>query len=210
MSKQPAVSPSDVFINVPFDSKHDRLFLALIAGLVALGLNPRCVLEVPPSTDRLRRLYTLVRACPFSIHDLSRVQLSPGPFRVPRFNMPFELGLAAAIAFEDGANHQWRALECVPFRLNQSLSDIGGYDHSVHSGTVEGTMEVLLDIFGNAKRLPLRDLNDLLWVYRRVRAFRATLRSSAYRANAFRKIVVAARLLVEERRTSARYANLRD
>ena len=95
-----AVSPSDVFVNVPFDSQHETLFLALIAGLVALGLNPRCVLEVPPSTDRLRRLYNLVRACPFSIHDLSRVQLSSRPFRVPRFNMPFELGLAAAIAFE--------------------------------------------------------------------------------------------------------------
>ena len=201
MPKQPAISPSDVFINVPFDPPHERLFLALIAGLVALGLNPRCVLEVPPSTDRLRRLYKLVRACPFSIHDLSRVQLSAGPFRVPRFNMPFELGLAAAIAFEDGANHQWRALECVPFRLNQSLSDIGGYDHSVHSGTVEGTMEVLLDIFGNAKRLPLSDLGDLMWTYRRVREFRGTIRSNVYRANAFRKVVVAARFFVEQRRT---------
>jgi len=188
-----------VFVNVPFDSRHEKLFLALIAGLVALGLNPRCVLEVPPSTDRLRRLYKLVRACPFSIHDLSRVQLSSRPFRVPRFNMPFELGLAAAIAFDEHATHQWRALERVPYRLNQSLSDIGGYDHSIHSGTIEGTMEVLLDIFGNAKGLPLSEPDDLIWVYRRVREFRATLRSSVYRANAFRKIVVAARLFVEQR-----------
>jgi hypothetical protein len=65
LPKRPVVSPSDVFINLPFDLRHERLFLALIAGLVALGLNPRCVLEVPPSTDRLRRLYSLVRACPF-------------------------------------------------------------------------------------------------------------------------------------------------
>ena len=114
--------------------------------------------------------------------------------------MPFELGLAAAIAFEDGANHQWRALECVPFRLNQSLSDIGGYDCSIHSGTIVGTMEVVLDIFGNAKSLPLSDLDDLMWVYRQIREFRHTLRSSVYRANAFRKLVVAARLFVEQRR----------
>ncbi len=192
-----------MFINLPFDLQHERLFLALIAGLVALGLNPRCVLEVPPSTDRLRRLYSLVRACPFSIHDLSRVQLSAGPFRVPRFNMPFELGLAAAIAFEEGVTHQWRALECVPFRLNQSLSDIDGYDHSIHSGTVEGTMDALLDIFVNAKSRPLSELDDLMWVYRRVREFRATLRSSVYRANAFRKIVVAARLFAEHRAIEA-------
>jgi hypothetical protein len=32
---------------------------------------------------------------------------------VPRFNTPFELGLAAAIAFEGGVTHQWRALERV-------------------------------------------------------------------------------------------------
>ena len=192
-----------MFINVPFDSQHERLFLALIAGLVALGLNPRCVLEVPPSTDRLRRLCSLIRACPFSIHDLSQIQLSPGPFRVPRFNMPFELGLAAAIAFEDGVTHQWRALECVPFRLNQSLSDIDGYDHSIHAGTVEGTMDVLLDIFGNAKNRPLSEPEDLMWVYRRVREFRATLRSSIYRANAFRRIVATARLFAEARAIEA-------
>jgi hypothetical protein len=203
LPKRPVVSPSDVFINVPFDSQHERLFLALIAGLVALGLNPRCVLEVPPSTDRLRRLCSLIRACPFSIHDLSQIQLSPGPFRVPRFNMPFELGLAAAIAFEDGVTHQWRALERVPFRLNQSLSDIGGYDHSIHSGTIEGTMDVLLDIFGNAKSLSLSEVDDLMWVYRRVREFRATLRSSIYRANAFRKIVATARLFAEVRAIEA-------
>ena len=113
--------------------------------------------------------------------------------------MPFELGLAAAIAFEDGVTHQWRALERVPFRLNQSLSDIGGYDHSIHSGTVEGTMDVLLDIFGNAKSLSLSEPEDLMWVYRRVREFRATLRSSIYRANAFRKIVATARLFAEVR-----------
>jgi len=188
-----------VFINVPFDPQHEKLFLALISGLVGLGLNPRCVLEVPATRDRLRRIYKLVRACPFSLHDLSRVQVSGSPFRVPRFNMPFELGLAAAIALEDGSSHQWRALECVPFRLNQSLSDLGGYDHSIHSGTIKGTIEVLLDIFGNARGLPLSEIDDLMWVYRRVREFRGRLPSGVYRANAFRKLVVAARAFTEAR-----------
>jgi hypothetical protein len=83
-------APSDVFINVPFDAKYENTFLALIASLVGLGLNPRCVLEVPPGIDRLRRLYSLILSCPFSLHDLSRGQVGrTGPFRVPRFNMPF-------------------------------------------------------------------------------------------------------------------------
>jgi len=50
LAKRPAIAPSDVFINVPFDPQHEKLFLALFAGLVGLGLNPRSVLEVPPGS----------------------------------------------------------------------------------------------------------------------------------------------------------------
>ena len=67
-------------------------------------------------------------------------------------------------------------------------------------------MQVLLDIFGNAKGLPLGEPDDLIWVYWRVRDFRATLRSSVYRANAFRKIVVAARLFTNNALWNSRAA----
>ncbi len=85
----------DVFINVPFDTKYERLYLALVTGVVGLGLTPRCVVEVPHDRHRLERILALIGSCPFSIHDLSRVQLATTKkgFRVPRFNMPFELGL---------------------------------------------------------------------------------------------------------------------
>ena len=90
----------DVFLNVPFDRRYESLYLALIAGLSGLGLTPRCVLEVPAGArNRLERLFALLRSCGASIHDLSRVELSPDAPRCPRFNMPFELGLAAALAF---------------------------------------------------------------------------------------------------------------
>jgi len=109
------LAPSDVFINVPFDSQYEPLFLALIAGLVSLGLNPRSVVQIGGSTDRLRRLLEIIQECPFSIHDLSRVQASGrGSFRVPRFNMPFELGLAAAVSMTaSGTARQWRVIESV-------------------------------------------------------------------------------------------------
>jgi hypothetical protein len=88
----------DVFINVPFDSRYEPLYLALITGLVGLGLKSRCVVELSHERHRLERILDLIAACPFSIHDLSRVQLAATMrgFRVPRFNMPFELGLAVA------------------------------------------------------------------------------------------------------------------
>jgi hypothetical protein len=54
------LAPSDVFINVPFDTRYEALFLALIAGLVSLGLNPRSVVQIGASTDRLRRLVEII------------------------------------------------------------------------------------------------------------------------------------------------------
>src|ERR1035441_2238158 len=78
-----------VFLNTPFDKPYERLFVALIGVLVALGRIPRCVLEIPEmGNGRQARILDLMQSCSFSIHDLSRVGLPV------RFNMPFELELA--------------------------------------------------------------------------------------------------------------------
>ena len=91
-SKQNADRRS-VFLNVPFDESYERLFVALIVSLIAIGRKPRCVLELPEQGQgRLARLIGLIGLCPVSIHDLSRVGLPV------RFNMPFELGMAVALA----------------------------------------------------------------------------------------------------------------
>src|SRR5438132_838642 len=73
-----------VFLNVPFDEDYERLFVALISALVALGRIPHCVLELPETGQgRLLRILQLISSCPVSIHDLSRAELPA------RFNMPF-------------------------------------------------------------------------------------------------------------------------
>jgi len=92
MSPARSVKRTKVFLNLPFDAQHEKIYLALIAGLSALGLTPRCVLEIQPTSARLTRLLRLISSCEYSIHDLSRVQLSPTAPRCPRFNMPFEIG----------------------------------------------------------------------------------------------------------------------
>src|SRR3989442_7239355 len=79
------------FLNVPYDDEYEHLYVALVAGLVAFGLNPRATLELPGPERRLSRILRLLKSCRYSFHDLSRVQLSHG---APRFNMPFELGVA--------------------------------------------------------------------------------------------------------------------
>jgi hypothetical protein len=119
----------DVFLNVPFDDNYRRLFVALVTGILAHGGTPRCVLELPASRDRLTRLRKLVKQCLISFHDLSRVQTTrTNHGLVPRFNMPFELGLSVM------AGGRFFVLEERPHRFQVSLSDLNGYDPLIHNG----------------------------------------------------------------------------
>jgi hypothetical protein len=79
-----------VFINVPYDRAFEDLYIAYVVGLTRLGLKVNAAISVPHQ-GRLTAIIELIEASNFSIHDLSRVELSRG---VPRFNMPVELGLA--------------------------------------------------------------------------------------------------------------------
>jgi hypothetical protein len=126
-----------VFINCPFDEEFEPLFLAYIAGLVTLGLLPVTVCDLPAST-RLDRLCGLIDSCASSIHDLSRVQLSGARTPVPRFNMPFELGLSVRTR-----RHSWFLFESRPHRLQRSLSDLAGCDAYIHDDKPRGVLREL-------------------------------------------------------------------
>lgn len=146
------VFEKNVFLNVPFDPGYQSLFIAIIAGLTALGREPHCVLEVPSSgQNRLDRIYSLIASCESSIHDLSWVSLS-GRFRLPRFNMPFELGMAFALSRQ--RSHKFFVLERHAYRLQASLSDLNGLDPHVHGGTQAGVLRCLLDCFGTPAGVP--------------------------------------------------------
>src|SRR3954452_22532879 len=146
------VDGQSVFLNVPFDADYAPLFLALIAGLTALGRTPRCVLEVPSGgRNRLERIFGLLESCGASIHDLSRITLSE-PQDVPRFNMPFELGMAYALTRK--VSHDFFVLEEKPFRLQMSLSDLNGHDPHIHDSTPSGILRCLLDCLGTPSGAP--------------------------------------------------------
>ena len=72
------------FLNFPFRPAHQRIAIALIAGLAALGIDPRIVPQDPRSDYRLKKLKALILQSRFSFHDLSYVH---------GLNMAFELGL---------------------------------------------------------------------------------------------------------------------
>jgi hypothetical protein len=164
--QRPRQEDNHVFLNLPYDSKFEPLFLAYIAGVSAFGLLPRTPLEIPGGGRRLDHIFDLLRACRYSIHDLSRVQVTLAAPRTPRFNMPFELGLAVAHQ-QSGGEHTWFVFEEVPHRLSKSLSDLDGSDVYLHEGTANGILAELSNAFVRSDRQPTID--QMRAIYRGLR-----------------------------------------
>lgn len=151
----------DVFLNVPFDKEYEPLFVALIVSIVALRRKPHCVLEIPDhGQGRLARIIRLMTKCSVSLHDLSRVS---DPLR---FNMPFELGLAVALA-RVTRRHKFALLEAKRFRLQKTLSDINGVDPAIHGNTPAGIISCVLAHLGKPSGNPtvseVLSLHQKLW-----------------------------------------------
>jgi hypothetical protein len=160
-------SRDSVFLNLPYDPKFENLFLAYICAIHAYGMDPRVTLEIPGGTRRLDRIFGLMQSCEYSVHDMSRVQLDRANPRTPRFNMPFELGLAVAWEMMGSGRHMWFVMEAVNYRLAKSLSDLNGTDPYIHGGTMDGVFREM----GNALVRKGRQPSVLqMWsIYREVR-----------------------------------------
>jgi hypothetical protein len=189
-------------MNHAFGPTSEYLYLAFIAGIVSVGLNPRSVVQLPANRSRLDRLFPLIAECAYSLHDLSYVTLSRTRFRVPRFNMPFELGLAVAVSLQYPDRHQVMLFDAVRYRLAQSLSDVGGFDAYIHRGRGDGVLEGVLDVFTAVPDRPLDAVSDLRWVCRNLGRFRREQLArtpDVFTAHPFAALVLAARRLVDTR-----------
>jgi hypothetical protein len=160
MPKQQAV-----FLNLPSDPQFTRLFLAYITAVCAMRFIPRATVGIA-GNRRLDRIATLIESCSYSIHDLSRVQLDRSAPRTPRFNMPFELGLAVAWA-RSHPQHEWFIFESVNRRMAKSLSDLEGTDAYIHKGTVRGVMREVCNAFVSPGKQPT--VPEMMKMYRELR-----------------------------------------
>ena len=115
----------NVFINCPFDEAYRECFEALLFAVTVSGYKARCALEDDDAANiRFDKLRRLIRESPRTIRDLSRTEL--GDNDLPRFNMPFELGLAMGAKYFGGkAQRRNSALIMVrePYVLPSYLSD---------------------------------------------------------------------------------------
>lgn len=202
MTAAPRVSRRAAFLNVPYDGQFSDLFLAYIAGLVGHGLTPRATLEIPGGARRLDRIIDLIQECRYSFHDLSRVEVDTATPVTPRFNMPFELGLAVACDRLTPRQHTWFVLESEPRRLLKSLSDLAGTDAYVHDGSAEGIFREIGNALVRTARQPT--VQDLRTIHESLRAIvpeiiDRTAAKSVFEARAFRQLVVEASMLANKR-----------
>lgn len=126
-----------VFINCPYDKRYWQFLDAICFTLQMCGFMPRSALEfTDSSTARMAKIFQLIGTCKFSIHELSRVELDSST-ELPRFNMPFELGVfLGAKQFGDEAHRHKTCvvLESDEHRYRAFLSDMAGYDIQFHKG----------------------------------------------------------------------------
>jgi hypothetical protein len=129
-----------VFINCPFSPDYQQIFRAVLFAVYACEFRPRSAWEISDSSqNRLAKIVAIIRESKFGIHDISMMEIDPRT-KLPRFNMPFELGLFLA-AKSFGARQQARKVALIldndGYRYRDALSDVSGQDIAAHGGDAE-------------------------------------------------------------------------
>jgi hypothetical protein len=139
---------NNVFFNCSFDGSYAQIFEAVVFAVFDFGFLPRCSLEVSDSTQsRLSRIVDLIRKCNYAVHDISYTELDSRT-QLPRFNMPFELGLYFGCQNYGGKFHGKKTsliLDRDPYRYRAFLSDISGQDIRPHGGDPRAAVKEVRD-----------------------------------------------------------------
>lgn len=127
----------NIFLNCPFDDEYQPLFRAVLFAVLTCGFHARCALEADDGGEvRITKIHRLIRDSRHGIHDISRTELDRVS-GLPRFNMPFELGLfLGAREYGTGPQKKKRALilDIDHYRYQKYCSDISGQDIKAHDG----------------------------------------------------------------------------
>lgn len=107
----------------------------LLFTVLYLGFRPKISQTRSSSTIRINQIKSYIRDSRFGIHDLSRCRLL-AVGELPRFNMPYELGLDTGCleyGTEKLRTKQLLILETEKYHYQKVLSDIAGQDIENHN-----------------------------------------------------------------------------
>lgn len=146
MKKAHPTYAENVFINCPFDDHYVGLFQAMVFTIHCLGLRPRCALEAVAAENRIDKIVRIISESKYGIHDISRTELDE-EHGLPRFNMPFELGLDLGCKAFNGEykDKKHLMLDTEKYRYQKFLSDLSGFDPRPHSNKVGEVIQIVSD-----------------------------------------------------------------
>ena len=147
-----------VFINCPFDDNYRKLLQPLLFSIIYLGLEPKIASTISSGNIRIQEIKKLIKDSQYSIHDISRCKpLFPGD--MPRFNMPFELGLD--IGCQTYGSRKLNEKKCLileteKYHYQKVLSDVSGQDIKEHDDDQQKLINQVREWFVSVlnKRLP--------------------------------------------------------
>lgn len=138
----------NVFVNCLFDEEYKPFFDAIVFTIYDCGFLPRSSREENDSSDvRLDKLIRLIRESRYGVHDLSRTELDPIHL-LPRFNMPFELGLFVGGKRLGDSRQKKKScliLDTEPYRYQKFISDLAGMDIEAHYDSVDTVIRKVRD-----------------------------------------------------------------
>ena len=169
----------NVFINCPFDREYLSLLKPLLFAVIDCGLEPRLASERSDSgEERIKKIKEMIRESRYSIHDLSRME----PIKIgelPRFNMPFELGLDFGGRYfgpKALARKRCLILEKERDRFQKVLSDISGSDILAHNSDPEKLVQNVRNWIFDIVRKNIRSGTK---IWQRYNKFLSSFESSA-------------------------------
>ena len=155
-----AADRGNIFVNCPFDDAYRPIFDAVVFAIYTCGFRVGSALQAADSGElRLEKLYRLIAAADYSIHDISRVEMDDAS-GLPRFNMPIELGIA--LGHRRFSNTRPRPklliLDSEQYRYQVFASDLAGLDIAEHGGHAHRAIGCVRDFLASDMRgLPTTD-----------------------------------------------------
>lgn len=158
---------NNVFINCPFDNDYKPLLRPLVFTALYLNLIPQLSQTISSSNVRINQIKKLIKSCKFGIHDLSRSKaMNQG--ELPRFNMPYELGLDIGASEFGNAKLKTKRiliLETEKYHYQKVLSDIAGQDIFSHDDNPQILVKRVRDWFSNNSHHNLAPSGEIWTAY---------------------------------------------
>ncbi len=176
---------TNVFVNCPFDKEYNSLLRALAFTILYLDLEPKIAQTFSSSAIRINQIKQHIRNSKYSIHDISRSK----PLKqdeLPRFNMPYELGLDIGCNEYGGKKFSQKKaliLESERYHYHKVLSDISGQDIEHHNDDPKTLILKVRNWFSaNKTKLIIPGASEIWLAYNQYKADLITNLSATYSA----------------------------